>query len=274
MNSLNNIGLCLLFILYFFGSITPSMAKDNPVSNASKGGSGLTIAVASNFHFPLSHLIDNSPYWSSQSIRLVVASSGTLYAQLVKGAPFDLFFSADEKRPLALVNGGFASSQQRYARGKLVLYPASDAHKKDLLIDRQVLLSGKLAIANPKLAPFGAAAKTFISSLKNSESLTKQLVFGASATQAFQFVDSGNAELGLLAESVLIQAQQNLKNSKYAQYVVIPEHLYEAINQTVVIVSASKQQAQAQKFVDYVLSSQSQQILSELGYLPNSEAKQ
>jgi molybdenum ABC transporter molybdate-binding protein len=234
-------------------------------------GPPLTIAVASNFQFPLSTLIEESEYWSAQNIRIVVGSSGTLYAQLSKGAPFDLFFSADSERPSHLEKMNVASGRQSYARGKLILFPASNETTKDIQQNNMLNVVGKLAIANPKLAPFGKAAFEYIDSLANADYLKKQLVLGANATQAFQFVDSGNAKAGLLAESVLIYAQKNLQDSKYRNYFVIPSELYTPIFQQVVIANTSQHKAHAQKFIDFVVSSNSQNRLYGLGYLPLPE---
>ena len=97
-------------------------------------------------------------------------------------------------------------------------------------------------------------------------------MLGASVTQAFQFVDSGNAQFGLLAESTLVQARLTLSNSKYSQYGLIPIEAYPPITQQVVIISQSENKAVAQKFIDFVLSAPSQQQLSALGYTPVEEA--
>lgn len=233
----------------------------------------LTIAVASNFHFPLSELIKNSDYWSAQPIRLVVGSSGTLYAQFINGAPFDLFFSADAQRPLRLEHAGLTSGRMTYAIGKLVLYTGG-VNPEWLLSNNAMNISGKLAIANPDLAPFGAAAMAYIRSLSNSKALQHQLVLGANVTQAFQFVDSGNAQAALLAESVLINAQNNLKKPQYTHYVIIPSELYPTIVQQVVIANSSSSKVHAQRFIDFISTSKAQQQLASLGYTPFSGAKQ
>jgi molybdenum ABC transporter molybdate-binding protein len=234
----------------------------------------LTIAVASNFQFPLSTLIAQSEYWSKQPVRIVVGSSGTLYAQLSKGAPFDLFFSADSERPIRLEQNNLASSRQTYARGKLVLFPAHDQFVNSIN-ERNILdVTGKLAIANPQLAPFGEAAVAYIATLHNAGSLPNHYVLGANVTQAFQFVDSGNAELGLLAESVLIHAQHRLQNPKYSDYMPIPVKLYPPIIQQLVIANTSQHKEHAQRFVDFVTSAESQQVLSLLGYMPISDAQE
>jgi molybdate transport system substrate-binding protein len=267
-------GLCLVLLVNLMFYSQNSFGNDKVSVYDPSNTPQLTIAVASNFHFPLSTLIAQSDYWSAQSIRLVVGSSGTLYAQLSKGAPFDLFFSADIQRPINLEKNNLASGRQTYARGKLVLFPASALLTNHLSNNNTLKITGKLAIANPQLAPFGSAAQVYISSLSNAQLLQQQLVLGANVTQAFQFVDSGNAEVGLLAESVLINAQSTLKNAKYSRYLVLPTELYPPIIQQVVIANSSKHKAHAQTFIDFVVSAGSQNSLASLGYLPISELDQ
>lgn len=262
--------------LYWLLLIAWLCSSKNVLSAAVPQGTSapLTVAVASNFQFPLASLIAQSDYWSTQSVRLVVGSSGTLYAQLSQGAPFDVFFSADSERCVGLQERQLVGPCRTYALGKLVLFPASEQSARDLRNDNRLDITGKLAIANPKLAPFGAAAEVFIGSLHNAEDLKQQLVLGANVTQAFQFVDSGNAAAGLLAESVLIHAQITLKNQKYSEYVVINSALYPPIIQQVAWVNSSKNSAQAQRFIDFVLSKASQSELAKLGYLPIDDAPQ
>jgi molybdenum ABC transporter molybdate-binding protein len=256
--------VCILLIISLFCAAVEASLPVKPKVETPE----LTIAVASNFQFPLSSLIKQSEYWSKQPIRIVVGSSGTLYAQLSKGAPFDLFFSADSQRPISLEEKQLASGRQNYARGKLVLYPSGRMVVGHSLNNNVLDVSGKLAIANPKLAPFGVAAQSYISSLANAQELQKKLVLGGNATQAFQFVDSGNAQKGLLAESVLIHAQKNLRDEKYVDYYIIPAHLYEPIIQQVVIANSSDHKSHAQTFISFVVSAESQQALASLGYLP------
>lgn len=252
-------------------SVLICASKAISVESLQENPSSLTIAVASNFHFPLSTLIKQSKHWDKQTIRLVSASSGTLYAQVTKGAPFDLFFSADTIRPASLEAKSLGVSRQTYAQGKLVLWPISLSSSSESSVAESIDLSGKLAIANPQLAPFGVAAKVYIETLRNAEELSKKLVLGASVTQAFQFVDSGNAEFGLLAESTLIQAKLMLTDNKYSHYKLIPIDAYPEINQQVVIINRSENKAFAQQFIDFVLSPASQKKLSTLGYIPVSE---
>lgn len=254
----------LLSTLIFAGK---GFALDSPQDNQPS----LTIAVASNFHFPLSTLIEQSNYWNKQNIRLVTASSGTLYAQVTKGAPFDLLFSADTERPASLEKKSLGISRQTYAQGKLVLWPIPSNYSIEANANKVFEVNGKLAIANPKLAPFGASAKAYIATLGNAETLSKKLVLGASVTQAFQFVNSGNAEFGLLAESTLIQAKLTLTDNKYSHYMLIPIEAYPAINQQVVIMNRSENKRFAQQFIDFVLSPSSQSKLSALGYNSVSE---
>ncbi|MFT6269129.1 MAG: molybdenum ABC transporter molybdate-binding protein [Alphaproteobacteria bacterium] len=274
MRKVNSSSLCLALLLSFLFYSQHSWGNSRTSLDGKPSAPQLTIAVASNFHFPLSTLIAQSDYWSAQSIRLVLGSSGTLHAQLSQGAPFDLFFSADIQRPFTLEEDNLAVARQTYAQGKLVLFPTSDLLAQSLLLNNTLKITGKLAIANPKLAPFGSAAQAYVSTLSNAQFLQQQMVLGANVNQAFQFVDSGNAEVGLLAESVLINAQFTFKNSKYSRYLVLPNELYPAIIQQVVIANTSKHKAHAQRFIDFVVSAGSQAKLASLGYLPISDLSQ
>lgn len=231
----------------------------------------MTIAVASNFRYTLEQIIANSPYWSSQNISVVTGSSGVLYAQIIKGAPFDVFLSADMQRPRMLVEKGLAQSIQIYAKGRLVLWPlmanskvVDSAQPRYLQYLKQI--DGKLAIADPLLAPFGIAAMEVIESDNSLANLRQQLVKGSNVNQAFQFVNSGNAQAGLIAESLLIQAKQVLGSNKYQYFERIPESAYQPINQGIVVIERQSTHPEAKAFVKFMLSESSQSMLNIFGY--------
>jgi molybdate transport system substrate-binding protein len=234
----------------------------------------LTVAVASNFKYTLEQIIASSDYWSTQNVRLVTGSSGMLYAQIMKGAPFDVFLSADTLRPNRLVQAGLGKNAQVYALGRLVLWPLlpSGISVDDAQNLRRGFLAnltnfkGKLAIANPQLAPFGKAALEAIKSAPALHYLTDQLVKGTNINQAFQFVDSGNAQAGILAESLLIQAGQLLGTDKYDDYVLIPKPHYNAIEQSIVVLKRSSLHPQSELFMRFLLSEKTQKLLPQYGY--------
>jgi molybdate transport system substrate-binding protein len=264
-------------------------SSDADGANNKDASQPLTVAVASNFKYTLEHIIASSDYWSTQNIRLVTGSSGMLYAQIMNGAPFDVFLSADSQRPKDLVNAGLAKSANVYAIGRLVLWPVplslsaaasagTEAERSQYLqASLMAYLSsfeGKLAIANPTLAPFGKAALEVIQSLTAlndlsehfSDHLSDQLVTGSNVNQAFQFVDSGNAQVGIIAESLLIQARQLLGKDKYNNYMLIPRSLYSNIEQSIVALKPYALNAQRDAFVGFLLSAQTQALLLQYGY--------
>lgn len=224
----------------------------------------LTIAVASNFQYPLSKLLENSPKWRDYPIRIVTGSSGTLYSQISNGAPFDVFLSADSERPLRLEQNGLSIIRVPYAQGKLAIWPITMANTTSIELMQQ---ANKVAIANPALAPFGSAALAYIKGNDSSKSIMQKLVYGANVTQAFQFVDSGNAQVGIVAESLLLQASFLLEDASYLAYRLLNEAEYPDIIQEAVVLKRSQHKEEASSFIAFLTSPASQQALTGLGYL-------
>jgi molybdate transport system substrate-binding protein len=256
-------------VVYSYILLLFSTQASSRVANEGVGDfrASITVAVASNFYFPLTQLLSLSDEWSKQNVRLVSGSSGVLYAQAVNGAPFDIFLSADAARPQALFEKQLSQAPISYARGKLVLWPSDES----LSITQNLTESrGRIAIANPKTAPFGAAADVYMRAQEGYPQWSKRFVFGNNILQAFQFIDSANAAIGFVAESTLVQAQQKLTNkeTKYLNYLPLPLSQYPAIIQQGVIIApqSSPQYKRAERFMQYLLSQTSQQALLELGY--------
>ncbi|MGB3727158.1 MAG: molybdate ABC transporter substrate-binding protein [Glaciecola sp.] len=240
----------------------------------------LTIAVASNFQLPLERIIEHAPQYQlagsrvsiktqATEVKLVVASSGTLYSQAVRSAPFDVVMLANQAWPQQLVKQGLAKQTFTYAIGKLVLWPVSEPHSLQPEQARQLLQhTPRLALANPKLAPYGAAAIDYLN--QSPVNWQHKRIYAQNVSQAFQFVDSGNANMGLLSESMLLQAAHNnaAQSAHYLRYYTIPRDLYTPIVQQLVVLTGSNNQALAQAFVTFLLSEQTQDDLSALGYLP------
>lgn len=162
----------------------------------------LHVAVASNFNRPFEELKTAFEHTTPYTLITSYGSTGQLYAQIVQGAPFDVFLSADRKRPENLIQKGLASKKGSllYARGRLALYaPDHDANK--LLHSPQLNLKTRLTLANPKLAPYGAAAMSLMQTLNVWEDWKKRSIRGQNIHQTFQFLISGNAQLGFIAYS-------------------------------------------------------------------------
>lgn len=231
---------------------------------ASSHGESIHIAVASNFTHTMKALIaeyeQNSPY----KIKASYGSSGKIYAQIKHGAPFELFFSADQSKPLALYREGLTYSKPfTYALGGLALW-SNNKHFNDENLE-SVLLSGefnKLAIANPKLAPYGIAAMEVLENLNLVEATRKKWVKGESIAQTYQFVATGNADLGFVSISQII---------RQAFYWKVPSHLYQPIRQDAVLLkhkgkkNSSKNNATL-SFIKFLHSPKSQAIIQSFGY--------
>lgn len=238
----------------------------------------LRVAVASNFYPTLRVLLAQSPSLNNQ-VTLIHGSTGTLYAQITHGAPFDVFLAADERSITALMHAKLLEHPITYAYGELVLWPLDTLQQTQplstTLTELSRTASNKVAIADPSLAPYGLAAQQTLIALGIYEQMSAQLVLGNNVNQAFQFVDTANAGIGILAKSQLILAAQQYTNSenraqRYQQFQAIPLHLYEPIMQQAGILKRTEQLISAQKFMQWLMSDNIQQQLSALGYTPGS----
>lgn len=219
------------------------------------------IAVASNFREPAREIARRYEASSGHQVILSFGSTGKHYAQIKHGAPFDVFFAADVQRPELLEAEGLVSPAGRftYARGRLVLW----SPRKDY-VDNQgrVLLTGqfsRLAIANPKLAPYGRAAQEVLQARGVWQRLQPHLVRGENIGQTYQFVKSGNAELGFVAYSQLVQSKQLVTGS----YWLVPQTLYQPIEQQVVMLN---NKPVVRDFIAYLQGSEAQSIIQAYGY--------
>ncbi len=194
-------------------------------------------------------------------------SSATLTTQIENGAPFDIFLSADLSFPKRLIDAGLAVSTNpvTYARGTLVLWARKDsrlpAPSLDLL--RSPALK-RLAIANPDRAPYGRAAVATLQSLKLYDALKSRIVTAENIAQAAQFVDSANADAGLISLTSALTPTLSADGS----YFIIPRDLYPPIKQGAVIVSKTKQRAAANGLLDFLLSPAVQAEFAKSGLTP------
>ena len=165
------------------------------------------IAVASNFHHTLTRIIETLEQTTEHRFILIIGSSGKLYAQIRAGAPYDAFFSADSEKPEKLAQD-LASPDSRtsvYAHGRLALWAPEHAFDPDFDIASFIRSAdtGRIAIANPKLAPYGQAAIAFLKEVELLESVNEKLTYGENISQAFHFVSSGAADAGFIAHSLI-----------------------------------------------------------------------
>jgi molybdate transport system substrate-binding protein len=212
----------------------------------------LKIAAAADLQFVLQDLSARFQNETGHPIELTFGSSGNFFSQIRNGAPFDLFFSADVDYPAKLEAAGFVEpgTLSRYATGRIVLWVPSNSTidvRKGLrtLLDRRVR---KIAIANPEHAPYGRAAVAALQHEKIYTEVQEKLVLGENISQAAQFVESGNADAGILALS--LAAAPPLKTEGI--YFEIPTSSYPAIDQAVVILKSSKQKEIGRQFLNFL----------------------
>jgi molybdate transport system substrate-binding protein len=247
------------------------VAAQNTLSSYEKSlnETPLRIAVASNFSPTLKKLLAryNPDQIKFPNPLIIPASSGTLFLQIKHGAAFDLFLSADRERPELLTEANLAliGSQQTYAYGQLALWSA----KHEIAADPFIALKNnkqRLAIANPRIAPYGKAAKQVLENLQLWESYRTRFIQGINIGQTFQQTRSQAVSLGIVSNSQLV-----LNN---LQGVTIPAHLHRPIEQQLVILKRSQHIPQAQRFVKFLMSEQSQQFIADSGYLKLSQIKE
>ena len=229
------------------------------------GADEIKVAVASNFYpamkeIALQYELKQSQSSENHKIILISGSSGKHYAQIMNGAPFDIFFSADKVRPILLEKKGISESESRftYALGRLVLWSSLDGfvEKDERLYNNDLRF---LAIANPKIAPYGVAAREALISINLWEDLQSKLVRGENIAQTFQFVNSGNAKLGFISYSQLMNPNYPLVGSFWE----VPQSLYKPIEQQVVLL---KESSLAKDFLSFIESDESLNIISKYGY--------
>ena len=247
------------------------------------------VAVAANFAVPLEKISAGFSAATGHTLKIAAGSTGKFYSQIVAGAPFEVLIAADDETPKKLIAEGHAvaGSNFTYAIGKLVLWSA-----KPDFVDSQgaVLGSGRfahLAIANPKVAPYGAAGLQVIKARGLSEALAPKLVTGQSIAQAFQFVSTGNAELGFVALSQVIAAGPPQGDRRplggpapkapgglasmpgkpaVGSYWLVPQELYGEIRQDAVLLKPGADNPAAKALLAYLKSPAAQEVIRAFGY--------
>lgn len=224
----------------------------------------VSVAVAANFASPMEALAQRFQAATGHTARVSVGSTGRLYSQIVQGAPFELLLSADDETPARLVAEGHARAANRatYAIGQLALYSATPG-----LVDPQGVVLARvgayrrLAIANPKLAPYGQAAMAVLQARGLAQALAPRLVMGDSIAQTFQFVATGNAELGFVAWSQ-VQGARASAGSVWR----VPAELHPEIRQDAVLLKAGEANPAAVALWRWLRSAEARQVIAEAGY--------
>lgn len=245
-------GGCTLALLWLLTVSTDSNADE------------IQVAVAANFSAPMQEISAQFEQDTGHKAKLSFGATGKFYSQIKNGAPFEVFLSADNTTTALLERENLAVSGSHftYATGKLVLWsPAVDFVDKN----GAVLRSGKfshLAIANPATAPYGVAAQYAMKKLGLQDTLQAKLVQGDSITQTFQFVSSGNAELGFVA---LSQVYKNGNLSSGSTWIV-PPSLYEPLHQDAVLLNQGKEKPAAKALLQYLRNETAKKIIRSYGY--------
>lgn len=230
---------------------------------AGKRSEKLTIATAANMRFAMTSLVEVFTAETGIACEIVVASSGKLTAQIMQGAPYDVFVSADMKYPEALYEQELTVAwPEVYAYGKLVLWCASGDVEPSLaiLIDDSVQ---RIAVANPKTAPYGKAAMEVMKHGRLYEQIKDKLVYGESISQTSQFIISGAATIGFTAKSVVLSPDVIGKG----HWQEIDSSFYSPIEQGIVILNQNPEMMdEAQQFKQFLFSQSGQDILMQYGY--------
>ncbi len=230
---------------------------------ASSDAESVAVAVAANFYAPMDALVQDFEIRTDHDVLLISGSTGGLYAQIVNGAPYDVFIAADARRPALLATSGLGvvQSQITVALGQLVLWTADhdliDGRDLSLLQDDRIRF---LAIANPDLAPYGEAARQALVAMNLWERWASRLVYGENVAQAYAMVATGNAEFGLIARS-----QVSGRDGR-SDYLLVPQVLYEPIHQDAILLERGAGNAAAIALLEFLSTAEARAIIRGFGY--------
>jgi molybdate transport system substrate-binding protein len=222
------------------------------------------VAVAANFSKPMAEIVSQFEKTTGHSVKLSFGSSGKFVSQLENGGPFEVLLSADEKGPEKLEQAGLTVPNTRfvYALGKLVLWSS----KPNFVDDKgKILMTSNfkhLALADPKVAPYGAAAIDVLKKMKLLEKLQPLFVQGENIAQTYQFISTANAELGFLALSQVIENGKIVGGSSW----IIPDNLHAPIRQGAVLMKKGAENPAARALIDYLKSIPALAIINKYGY--------
>jgi molybdate transport system substrate-binding protein len=226
----------------------------------------LAVAAASDLNFAIKDLITEYEKATGNRVKLSLGSSGNFYAQIQNGAPFDLYFSADIGYPRKLEEAGLTvpGSLYRYAVGRIVLWTNHTSHRDvskgfELLRDPTIK---KIAIANPKHAPYGRAAVAAMQHFNVYDEAKDRLVLGENISQAAQFTESGACDVGVIALSLALAPTMTAAGT----YWEIPAEAHPPLEQGAAILKSSKQQKTAQQFLEFMQGAPGQEIMRRYGF--------
>jgi molybdate transport system substrate-binding protein len=231
-------------------------------SNAAQADE-VSVAVAANFTAPMQQIAAQFEKDTGHKVVAAFGATGKFYAQIKNGAPFEVLLTADDETPAKLIkeNAAVAGSQATYSIGKLVLWSAKPGYVDGA---GEVLKNADiehLAIANPKIAPYGAAAVEVMKALGVYDGLQAKIVTGESIAQTYQFISSGNAQLGFVALSQVLK-DGKIEGSAW----IVPAKLYSQIRQDAVILEKGRGKPAAEALLKYLKSDKAIAIIKSFGY--------
>lgn len=223
----------------------------------------ITIAVAANAQFAMKEIEKQYEKQTGKNVELIISSSGKLTAQIREGAPYDIFLSADMEYPQVLFKEGLAAEPKVYAFGSLVLWTC----KSFASLNINSLLSSEvktIAIANPKVAPYGEAAISVMKYYKVYEKAESKLVYGESISQVTHYITTQSADMGFTAKSVVLSPEMQGKG----KWIDLDKRSYQPIEQGAVILnsSAKRNRAGVEDFYKYIFSESARKIFRKYGY--------
>lgn len=230
----------------------------------------ITIAAAADLKFAMDELAANFKSANpAAEVELVYGSSGKFYTQIQHNAPYDLYFSADIAYPRKLAEEGLAASAvQPYAVGRIVLWSATLDATKMTLQNLAAPQIARIAIANPKHAPYGKRAEEALRSAGLWDKVEPKLVYGENIAQTAQFVQTGNAQVGIIALALAVSPELSQRGG----YWLIPDNLHEALEQGFIITRRAAGNALARRFADYMGSLPARAVMVKYGFVLPGEA--
>jgi molybdate transport system substrate-binding protein len=234
---------------------------------SSSGAQEIRVAAAADLRFALNEFAGQFEKQAGTKVNVTYGSSGNFFAQIQNGAPFDLFFSADLEYPRKLEAAGLAETGTlyEYARGRIVIWTRRDAPIDVATQGWNALLSSsvqKIAIANPAHAPYGRAAVAALKKANIFEQVKSKLVYAENISQAAQFVQSGNAQAGIIALSLALSPA--MEGGKRWE---IPPDMHPAIKQGAILLKSATNKAQARAFLEFVKSADARATFERFGFM-------
>ena len=226
----------------------------------------ILVAAAADLNFAFKELIGEFEQQTGNHVKLTLGSSGNFFSQIQNGAPFDLYFSADIGYPKKLEEAGLVvpGSLYPYAVGRIVLWTSNESHldlSKGLEILRKPTVK-KIAIANPKHAPYGRAAVAAMEYFKVYDQVKDKLILGENISQAAQFIESGACDIGIIAFSLAVAPAMKSKGT----YWEVPAEAHPPLEQGAVILKSSKQQESARQFLEFIKGPHGQEVMKRYGF--------